>query len=226
MTTASGSSCESDSADVSFMGSAWGAKFLSITTIKLNERNYHPWAKSIQVYLLAQGQALFSLSPNYMSLDAFYGKFCCICEEIALSELITYDISAMKRQASPCGLLVSFQLWHPHLMVFAISSELRSSPLSLLQLDLILVVVTVNHHELAVLVAMVVVILVVVATVEGLVRGDVLTATKRIILLIVHGHPAVHQASVSISADLMVSISVEEYQRLLVVESSATTTLA
>ena len=87
------------------------------------------------------------------------------------------------------------------------------------------VVVTVNPHELAVLIAMVVVILVVVATVEGLVRGDVLTATKRIILLIVHGYP-VHQASISISADLMVSISVEEYQRLLATESSATTTLA
>ena len=52
------------------------------------------------------------LGPNYMSLGAFYGKslgafygkrnfygkFCCICEEIALSESITYDISAMNRK--------------------------------------------------------------------------------------------------------------------------------
>ena len=59
MATAYGSSSEPDSAAVSFMGSAWGAKFLSITTIKLNERNYHSWAKSIQVYLLAQGQATY-----------------------------------------------------------------------------------------------------------------------------------------------------------------------
>ena len=46
-----------DSSTDYFPGSAWGANFLSIIAIKLNERNYSPWTKSVKVYLLAKGQA-------------------------------------------------------------------------------------------------------------------------------------------------------------------------
>ena len=54
-----GSSPASDLATGLFPASAWGANFLSITAIKLNERNYPPLAKSVQVYLLAKGQATY-----------------------------------------------------------------------------------------------------------------------------------------------------------------------
>ena len=41
-------------------------------------------------------QAFFSLSLDDMLLEVFYGKFYNICEEIALSEPITFNIFAMK----------------------------------------------------------------------------------------------------------------------------------
>ena len=49
-------SSSSDFAICSFLGFALGANFLSITAIKLNERNHPLWAKSVHVYLLVKGR--------------------------------------------------------------------------------------------------------------------------------------------------------------------------
>ena len=35
--------------------STWGPEFISITVIQLNRRNYAPWAKSVEVYMMAKG---------------------------------------------------------------------------------------------------------------------------------------------------------------------------
>ena len=33
-----------------------GLEFMSITAIRLNRSNYLPWAKSVEIYLMAKGQ--------------------------------------------------------------------------------------------------------------------------------------------------------------------------
>ena len=66
---------------------------------------------------------LSSLSFDDLSLEAFYGKFRSICEEIDLSEPISLDISEMMQQhksmqvtRSLSSLLSSFDGVRPHIL--------------------------------------------------------------------------------------------------------------
>ncbi|GFY88835.1 hypothetical protein Acr_06g0007750 [Actinidia rufa] len=136
-------------------------------------------------------QAFFSLSLDNMLLEAFYGKLRSICEEIALSEPITSDISAMKKQR--------YSMWVA-CFLYALSSScdgVRSQIHGAKELPSLM---------------------------GPYAPPTVSLVTVAIMAVTVAMIPVV--ASVSHFEDSMVSIFAEEYQRVLVAESSTTATLA
>ena len=57
----------SDSGFTNISSSSFGAEHMSITVIRLNGRNYLPWAKSVEVNLMAKGQDKYLIDdpPNH-----------------------------------------------------------------------------------------------------------------------------------------------------------------
>ncbi|GFZ15773.1 hypothetical protein Acr_25g0001820 [Actinidia rufa] len=180
------SSSSSDSSTDSFPSSDWGANFPLIIVIKLNERNYSPWTKSVKVYLLAKGQAKYvtddPLDKKYPfhilrakelpSLGEFFSRLC--------QATLTHVASSL---AKPSVLAASMGPYWSLGMGLA---------------------------EVAVLMVVVAVVEGVVRGVLTTTKRIILV----IVVKIFHSRFVAHQASISVFADSMVSIYAKEDQCL------------